>query len=69
MKTESEVKRSRKPRKEEDTEWAIRDVILSKETVRKMLIDGINLFIIFIAFFIFVLFIIYYKYVVSFLIG
>ena len=48
MKTESLVKISRKLRKEEDTDWNIRDVICSKEMVREMLIDGIIAFIIFV---------------------
>lgn len=45
MKTESLLKRSSEPRKEENKEWTIIDVIRSKEVVRKMLIDGIIAFI------------------------
>ena len=48
MNNERLLKRSRKLRKEEDTDWHIRDVICSKEMVREMLIDGIIAFIIFV---------------------
>lgn len=48
MNNERLLKRSRKLRKEEDTDWNIRDVICSKEMVREMLIYGIIAFIIFV---------------------